>query len=232
MAKQIAPITAEKFFNRGKERWMMRFAEEDFHNDFYIKLEEINSRGIFCENGRMKKWWGEIEPCLRSWGALRPEHKLDQTKIKSPGFWKGFKDTATQLRKDLGGHDIASDKAKWELCEDLFDKAHEIKPVKSPTLPAKLCHFIFPALFPVSDLKLVGINDAKEYPDYWRYVRGCWLRTKATDKRGLEDNLRAGIKRRSKGKRVFGGYPFACKIGEFHVIGQCGWDDVPNVGEV
>ena len=232
MKKQITPITAEKFFNRGKELWTRRFPmEEDFHNDFYLELEEINNRGIFRKNGCMMTWWHEdIYPKLNDWNALRPSNKLDQTKIESPDFWKGFKRTANKLRKDLGGHDIASDEAKWGLCNCLFDKAHEIKPVKSPTLPAKLCHFIFPALFPVSDLALVGIDDAEEYPDYWDYVRGCWL--KCTDKRGLKGDLRAEIKRHSKDKKVFGGYPFACKIGEFHVIGQCGWGNVPNVGEV
>ena len=226
MEKQITPITAEKFFNLGKSRWPKRF-DADFHNAFYFELEGINNKGVFRENGCMTTWWHEdICPKLDDWNALRPSNKLDQTKIKTPCFWKGFKDTANKLRDDLNGRDITSDTVRWKLCKDLFDTAHEIKPVKSPTFPAKLCHFIFPALFPVSDLKLVGIDDAKEYPDYWHYVQGCWLHSKAADKRGLKDDLRAEIKKHSK--EEFPGYPFACKIGELHVIGQNGWSNIPS----
>lgn len=213
----ITPISLQK----GKDRWMWQFPDEkDFHNALYLWLDETNAKGIFRADGCMQTWWDDISGELKGWKALC---SLDEEKSGNPDFWRCFKKAANKLREEMGGQDIASEKASWDLCEPLFAKASELK-LRSddpPTLPAKLCHFVFPALFPVSDRTLVQIDDASSYPNYWDYVRECWQH-KATNRCGLTDELRAEIKKHSE-KDVFGGYPFACKIGEFHVIGKGGF---------
>ena len=213
----ITAITA-KSLKAGMNRWRKRFkGEKDFHNTLYRWLAETNKEGIFCENWDIESWRKPIFQELRQWQALRSSRKMK--KLDDPEFWGEFKAIADTLREEMGGRDIASKGAAWGLCEPLFKKAHKLKPVRPPTFPAKLCHFVFPALFPVSDLKLVKIADASTYPDYWGYARGCWQHADI-DRSELRDILRAEITKHSD---LFRGYPFACKITELHVIGVGGY---------
>ena len=219
MEKQQMTAITPFSFKSGRDVWMGHFGEEDFHNSHYRSLAEINAEWIFCENGCMKTWQKQILQKLQEWNAFREYHELD--KLDDCEFWDGFKEAANGLREKMGGHDISCDRAEWGLCESLFEQAREVKPgVEPPTFPAKLCHFIFPALFPVSDNEWVGIHNFSVYQDYWEYARGCW-RHAATDRRCLMDTLSAEIKK--SGSEPIDGYPFACKIAEFHVIGKGGY---------
>ena len=223
MEKQITV----KSLKKGVKIWKGRFPKEnDFHNAFYHRLAEINNEGIFCESWNPKDWRYRILRELGKWYAIRPFSYCQLERRMKPAFLQELQGTVNKLRKDMQKHgisDIASDKASWGLCEPLFEMVRPIKPVKhnAPTFPAKLCHFIFPALFPVSDVTMVKISDACEYPGYWKCARECWKHSKREHRR-LKGVLCEAIKQANE-EELLDGYPFACKIAELHVIGKGGY---------
>ena len=212
-------MTITKITIQSLEDGMGELVVEDFHNFLYCLLAKANNEGIFCENGDIEIWRRKIFKELGRWKALRS--KLDKKKLCDPKFWRRFKKTANRLRESMGEQDFASEKASWALCEPLFRQACELPLADSPTFPAKLCHFTFPALFPVSDQKMVKIRKTNIYPGYWMYARECW-RHEDTNRRRLMRRLSRAIKENS-GETPIDGYPFACKIAELHVIGKGGY---------
>jgi hypothetical protein len=76
---------------------------------------------------------------------------------------------------------------KWGDVEPLFNVARQIKGVASPMFASKLCHFLVPGAYFVTDSTLVK-REWKEYWHYWEDCRVAWL--DQSDKQALEGELR------------------------------------------
>ena len=60
----------------------------------------------------------------------------------------------------------------WEHVSSLLELGSKIES-GPPVLASKLCHFVFPKLFPVMDNKATGLW---EYEFYWRGMKDEWNR--------------------------------------------------------
>lgn len=100
----------------------------------------------------------------------------------------------------------------WEHVKDLFDTAWDIKGVNSPVFASKLCHFLFPNLFPVADRALINIHKST-YREYWTICKFGW--SQCTTRQSLQDELRQNIQ-----SMPIPSYPWSTKITELCYISQ------------
>lgn len=101
----------------------------------------------------------------------------------------------------------------WENLSALFFTAAEIKGARSPVFASKLCHMLFPNLFPVIDRATVGIPD-DGYEGYWRRCQEAWARSTEQEREILKAALQAEI-----GGPALPSYPWATKITELCLMG-------------
>ena len=209
----IKPLTANAL-RKGISRWKspeFNFPR-DFHDSFYREMAQTNA-SMLSPKGDKACWWDDTLDHLVGWKAHRPKSRKYLTRRARPRL-DAIKRAAKKLQS-ARFTDISDNNASWKLCAPLFDKAAEIKDVPSPVFPAKMCHFIFPRIFPVADKAAVG--GVSDYPAYWEHVQGCWQKTPRKVRRQLKDILCREISK--SGTNPIQGYPFVCKITELCIIG-------------
>lgn len=194
-ARRVSALSLDHL-NAGVKVWRKRRWPKDFHNQFYTRLETYRQEGLD----------GLWEPCLRrlsGWKALRP---LSQGTIRLQaqqvmGKLEVYHD---RVRETHGAADLTA--CTWEDLSALFFTAAEIKGVRSPVFASKLCHMLFPRLFPVIDRAAVGIPD-DGYEGYWRRCQEAW-------KQSTEQELLIATLQAKMGKPAISSYPWATKITE------------------
>jgi hypothetical protein len=186
---------------RKKSNW-----DQDFHNGFYMKLERSRVEGLTIF------WWMRIVNDLWNWRAIRPYSK-DEIRKRGFDYLPELQGEYAKLRKLAKDKEPKIESSNWDDLEGLFDVTAEIKKTMpfSPVFASKLCHFIFPAAYPVVDRQVVGISGS--YPNYWDYCKTQWVNCQ------VKNDL-IGMLRHEIGTFVFENYPYANKIVELSMIGK------------
>ena len=134
---------------------------------------------------------------------------------RGPDYFPRLKEQLAGITRTHGGR--VPDLLELDPSEltEMFDMAKEIKGTDSPVFASKLCHFMLPSAFPVTDNTMLG----RWGRDYWAYWQRC-----ADGWRGCPDRE---LLKRELGKRIPGGaapcYPWGTKIGEL-----CHWGARPG----
>lgn len=197
----------DKNFNAGIKFWQNEtYWPRDFHNRFYAELAEINKDDQFSI-----EWWYRILPHLSCWRATRPKSAKELTQRARPRL--GRLKRAFQAISDAP-NDIAVDGLNWEIVEGFTIIAADIKGANPPTFCSKLCHFISPKRFPVTDSGAMG-SPKENYKDYWNCVRDEW---RATPKE-LQERLKKRLESAAD-VSLPSDFPYACKIAEICLIGK------------
>jgi hypothetical protein len=145
---------------------------KDILNALYYEIYEVRSAGA------TEQWWTATVDRLCQWRAHRGSSKAA---IRDRGLQRldEIADQFSKLTKKNPATEpsIADADLNWEDVARLFDLASEIKPVKSGSgvFPSKLCHFLFPKVFPPMDNEVTGLS---EYELYWRGMKDAWCRFK------------------------------------------------------
>ncbi len=194
MAQQHAnPVTLDNL-QRGIDQLFARHDDQgkpsrgrwDFHNALYQRLEDYRARGFGHE------FWNFLVDELWDWKAIRGTSKHTKQGIRDAGLMRfselqrHFYRLVPEATNDLGTIETLS----WANVVPLFQVAWEIKGVSSPTFASKLCHFLVPGAFFVTDGKLVKAG-WKTYRHYWEDCRAAWLRQ--SDKQPLRESLRRNM---------------------------------------
>lgn len=195
-------------FDKGIEYWKKQVPRwpADYHNEFYKKLSNSGLTGQFN-----KDWWEFIWPYIRSWYAYRGKTKLYLTEhyyermIKLQEVWD--KDI-----KPLQDQDISL--VKWETIEEFTSIVAEIKNSSTPVFTSKVCHFLAPQIFPVTDNKASGLPN-KTYKEYFYVVQNEWAETDRITQDELIKMMKDII-----GVDIFNNYPIKCKIIDICLIGR------------
>lgn len=152
---------------RFRARWPL---ERDLHAAFYTRL------AVTLESGLTRDAWWMLVQDLGAWRACRP---LSRAVIFANGLpelaaigamRQRLIDAVHPARPSLSG-------LHWDVVEPLFDRARSIKPTQSgsPMFASKLCHFLLPEVFPVTDGDFAH-TAWRDYGGYWKDVRGAWTR--------------------------------------------------------
>ena len=129
--------------------------------------------------GLTEEWWTATVDLLSTWRAIRGPNGINsKSKVKEAGLTVLHKMAEQYSRiRSLSTHEPTIEDVRWEDLVSLFEIAFWIKwperRIASPVFASKLCHFIFPNVFPVVD------NEATGYFDYeflWRGMKDEWLR--------------------------------------------------------
>jgi hypothetical protein len=126
--------------------------------------------------GVTEQWSTTIVDRLSQWRATRGYTKaaiMGRGVQRLGGIAEQF--AKLMMKSPTTEPSIADAHLNWEDVSRLFDLASEIKPVKSGSgvFPSKMCHFLFPKLFPPMDNEVTGLS---EYELYWRGMKDAWCR--------------------------------------------------------
>jgi len=178
----------------------------DFVNDDYYDIYNARSAGTTAA------WWTLTVDRLWEWKAIRapkpPNTKYEITQrglacLAAIATEHGRLRQSSQFEPSINDLD-------WERVSPLFNLASTIKP-GPPVLASKMCHFLFPKLFPVMDNKATGLW---EYEFYWRGMKDEWERF---DQKSVAINM---LTLAIQGTRPLHSlYPFETKIPELALIG-------------
>lgn len=191
------------------EKWKTK----DILNADYYEIYEARSAGA------TEQWWIATVDRLAKWRALRgPTSQNTKAAIKRGGIQRlsAIAEQFAKLKKDAATEpSIADADLNWEDVARLFDLAAEIKPVKygSKVFPSKLCHFLFPKLFPPIDNEVIGLS---EYELYWRGMKDAW---RSFNEKEEARNLLTKAINSAKSEKVHPLYPFETKALELSHIG-------------
>ena len=184
----IHPVTPSNL-RRGIHR-LFRYHDEkhkpskgrwEFHNEMYLKLESHRSSEL------TEAFWNVLVDELWSWKAIRPASK-SQVREAGLRYLAELRRCFSQLvRTDEILPSL--DSVEWRNVEPLYLVASQIKPTiaSKPMFASKLCHFLVPSVYFVTDGKLAkaGLGG---YRSYWEACRSAWLNRSPAD--GLEVILR------------------------------------------
>jgi hypothetical protein len=189
----------ESVFVYVEKKGQSRRGEWDFHNYLYRQLDNKRSQGLNMD------FWAFLVDELWNWRAIRPKSKNDifETGIKK---FKELSNCFQQLKSNTPLGQPSIDILEWHDVSPLFNIASLIKDSKMPTFGSKLCHFLFPSAYFVSDNTLVK-KGWKSYGEYWSDLRAEWL--KAPDKEVLKEELRRNVP-----NKPCASYPWPTKITE------------------
>jgi hypothetical protein len=139
--------------------------EKDLHSDLYIKLREKKDTLVIQE------YWLFLVEMLIDWTAVRP---LSREEITSRGnkVLPEIEKNIQYVQRKYKDHDSILN-VEYNYLEHLFNLAKSIKGVDRPVFASKMCHFIFPDLYPVIDNVFVGLGNG--YYEYWRECQSGWL---------------------------------------------------------
>jgi hypothetical protein len=177
---------------------------DDFHNSLYATLLEKKKAGI-DEN-----CWDYLIDVLAQWRALRPFSK-QSIRIKSQPWLPEIQRNYSRILSEQENEPQIT-AWEWEQIKGLFDAAYKIKGNDSPVFASKLCHFLFPALYPVADRALINIQRST-YQVYWMNSKLGWI--SCLDKDQLQKELQGNIH-----GAIIPSYPWITKITELCYIGS------------
>lgn len=177
---------------------------EDFHNSLYATLLEKKKADI-DEN-----YWDYLLDVLAQWRALRPFSK-QFIRTKSQAYLSEIQRNYSRILSEQGNEPQIT-ACEWEQIKGLFDAAYKIKGNDSPVFASKLCHFLFPSLFPVADRALINIQRST-YQVYWTNSKLGWI--SCPGKNQLQKELRENIH-----GAIIPSYPWITKITELCYIGS------------
>jgi hypothetical protein len=183
------PVTLENL-QRGLDQLFALLREQgrpskgswDFHNDLYRQLEARRRRGLDY------RFWSFLVDELWDWKAIRGTSQHTKQGIRDaglrqfPDLQRCFYDLAGEATNDLR----TIETLVWGDVEPLFKVAGQIKAVSSPTFASKLCHFLVPGAFFITDGKLVK-RGWKTYRHYWEDCQAAWLTQ--SNKQAMKDAL-------------------------------------------
>jgi hypothetical protein len=116
---------------------------------------------------------------LWAWKAIRspkPPNTKEEIKTRGKERLKRIAEQYEAIRMVSTGEPRIGD-TSWDELQGLFDICSEIKRGErqnaSPVFACKMCHFLFPAIFPVIDNLATGVFD---YEFYWRGMKDEWHR--------------------------------------------------------
>jgi hypothetical protein len=181
---------------------------KDFANAYYDAIYRER------ENGVTEQWWSATVDRLSKWRALRPSFTKAVITARGAGRLSAITGQYRELKaKSALVAESSTEPSIVDLCwEDvapLFALASEIKPVKSPVFPSKMCHFLFPKLFIPMDNLATGILD---YEFWWRGMKDEWCRFRDRDEA-------VRILTKAIGESLRPSYPLETKIMEISQIG-------------
>jgi hypothetical protein len=188
--KRANPVTLENLrraiesvFIYVERKGQSRRGEWDFHNDFYSQLENWRNQGL------SEDFWTFLVDELWNWRAIRPKskHEIFEEGIRE---FSNLKHCFEKLTSQVDKGQPSIEFLGWDDVSPLFDLAFSIKDSRMPTFGSKLCHFLFPSAYFVSDNTLVK-KGWKNYSNYWEDLQAEWL--KSPDKESLEEELRRNI---------------------------------------
>jgi hypothetical protein len=181
---------------------------EDFLQGFYEDL--YKARPLDLD----EKWWGSTVDTLWKWRAIRsPKPPNTKKEIRERGLerLKVINEYYHAIRQSSVGEPSLAN-MKWENIAPLFDVLCQIKGGRSPVLPSKLGHFLFPRLFIVIDNEATAIFP---YEFMWRMLGIAWQEFREKDQ--AREILSAAIRKHSPS--IHADYPFETKIAELWLIG-------------
>jgi hypothetical protein len=157
-------------------RWWKR-PEQGWGNDIinseYEAIYDSKSAGV------TQDWWDAAVNRLWAWKAIRsPKPPNTKEAIRSAGN-RRLEEIANQysIIRSATSKEPQIDDVCWEQIAPLFQLAFEIKSsqkrIGSPVFACKMCHFLFPRIFPVMDNLATGVFD---YEFYWRGMKDEWHR--------------------------------------------------------
>src|ERR1035437_89280 len=200
---KVMEIVSLDNLRAGLRWWDEKKWGKDILNADYCAIYDVRFAGV------TKEWWTATVDRLCKWKALRPNSTKAVITARGAGCLSALagqygelmaKSTTEPSIVDLG----------WEDAAPLFALASEIKPVKSPVFPSKMCHFLFPKLFIPMDNLATGVLD---YEFWWRGMKDEWCRFK--DKDEAVEILTKAI-----GECLHPSYPLETKIMEISQIDQ------------
>lgn len=156
-----------RYWRLNKPHW-----EKDFGNTLYIELRNLKKDGL------NETWWKRILTILKRWLAHRPK-SIDFINERGLVRLPELDRIHSRMLEDydLDSFDLSA--ASWNIVVDLFEIANEIKNVTKPTFPSKLCHFIFPNIYPVADEQVLRVSGFYEY--HWERCSLLWSGCKIKD---------------------------------------------------
>jgi hypothetical protein len=176
---------------------------KDILNADYGAIYDVRFAGVTTQ------WWDATVDRLSIWRALRPNYTKAEIIARGTGCLSAiFAQYAALSGKSTTEPSIVD--LCWEDVAPLFALASDIKPVKSPVFPSKMCHFLFPKLFIPMDNLATGVLD---YEFWWRGMKDEWSRFK--DKDDAVEILTNEI-----GAQLHSLYPLETKIMEISQIGH------------
>ncbi|TSK08556.1 MAG: hypothetical protein FPO08_04410 [Geobacter sp.] len=178
MAQQYAnPVTLENLriridhlFKRLAKHGKQSEGVWDFHNNLYCRLEEHRGRGLDHE------FWNFLVDELAKWRAIRgrPEHTKRAIRDAGLKLLPDLKYCFYRLAGKVTNELPTIETLVWSDVEPLFEVAAQIKKVSSPMFASKLCHFLVPSAYFVTDGELVK-PEWNEYRHYWENCQASWL---------------------------------------------------------
>lgn len=176
----------DQVFTRLKEQGRPSKGSWMFHNDLYCRLEEHRVRGLD------QRFWDFLVDKLWEWKAIRGTSVHTKNYIHDEGQ-KRFPELQSCFAR-LAGNEANNlptiEMLGWAEVEPLFKIAAQIKGVSSPTFASKLCHFLVPGAYFVTDGTLVK-RGWSDYRQYWEECRVAWL--KQSEKQSLKDLLKRNM---------------------------------------
>jgi hypothetical protein len=212
---RATPLTQEEF-ERGLSWWRENWpGETDIHNSMYRELDGLREGTVFGE-----KWWTKAAEYLWEWRAFRtPIPGFTKRKI-----WERIESQKDAMNTVYGrdvlpllqeGGDFLT--APYEKLSNLFRLARTIKNSRSPVSSSKICHFLAPELYIVTDNVALGLPHGYDYEAYFIYAQSCRQLTSQETFSSMKDSLNSMI--RMVGEPIER-YPYETKITELCLIGR------------
>lgn len=158
-------ITIENL-DAGLDKWHAKKNwADDLPAEFYQRLRQKRDT-LTPEN-----YWVSLVDTLASWRAIRPYSKVE---IITRGN-QVLPEMRLRINEMKEKHfdEKRLTEMEWHDLEGFFDFCKKIKGVDSPVFASKMCHFIFPNLYPVIDNVFTGIHTG--YNEYWRNCKLGWI---------------------------------------------------------
>lgn len=170
-------------------------------------------------------WWEHTVERLSRWKATRAPGGLNsREKIRVAGLELLPQLAACYARLlPPGAPELALESLRWQDIEPLYQAAFRLKwPHRrnaSPMFASKLCHFIFPCVFPIVDNEATGFFD---YEFYWRGMQDEWQRFS-------EKEQAIAVLKQRIGPTIHPQYPLECRVIELSHIGYAHADEITRL---
>ena len=208
------PFTMEEF-EAGINWWETNWASElDFHCRMYITLDKSREDGNYNQ-----KWWTIAIDGLWKWRAFRsPIPGIDKYKIQRRIGVRidEFNELMSKI-SELRDGQVTFPEADYEDLSKLFLLAKKIKRSPSPVSASKICHFLAPEYYLVTDNRALGLPGGNDYESYYRYAQSCFRKSEPADILEMKERLK---KRVSIRPIPLSDFPFNTKIAEICLIGR------------